>query len=45
MPYELEFKLVCGDQTAINGTQTNEASDGSSITSLSGKCALMRNHN
>ncbi len=45
MPYELEFKLVCGDQTSINGVQTNEASDGSSITSLSGKCALMRNHN
>ena len=45
MPYELEFKLICGDQTAINGTQTNEASDGSSITSLAGKCALMRNHN
>lgn len=45
MPYELEFKLVCGDQTAINGTQTNEAGDGTSITSLSGKCALLRNHN
>ena len=45
MPYELEFKLVCGDQTSINGTQTNEAGDGTSITSLSGKCALMRNHN
>ena len=45
MPYELEFKLICGDQTSINGTQTNEAGDGSSITSLSGRCALMRNHN
>ncbi len=44
MPYELEFKLICGDQTAINGTQTNEAGDGSSITTLSGRCALMRNH-
>lgn len=45
MPYELEFKLICGDQTAINGTQTNEAGDGSSITALSGRCALLRNHN
>ena len=45
MPYELEYKLICGDQTSINGTQTNEAGDGSSITALSGKCALMRNHN
>lgn len=45
MPYELEYKLICGDQTAIKGTQTNEAGDGTSITSLTGKCALMRNHN
>lgn len=45
MPYELEFKLICGDQTSINGTQTNEAGDGSSITALSGRCALLRNHN
>ena len=44
MPYELEYKLICGDRTSINGTQTNEAGDGSSITSLSGRCALMRNH-
>ena len=44
MPYELEFKLICGDQTSINGTQTNEAGDGSSITALSGRCALLRNH-
>ncbi len=45
MPYELEFKLICGDQTSINGAQTNEGSGAGSITSLSGKCALMRNHN
>lgn len=45
MPYELEFKLICGDRTSINGTQTNEAGDGSSITALSGRCALLRNHN
>ena len=45
MPYELEFKLICGDQTSINGTQTNEAGDGSSISALIGKCALLRNHN
>ncbi len=44
MPYELEYKLICGDQTSINGTQTNEAGNGSSITSLSGRCALLRNH-
>lgn len=45
MPYELEFKLVCGDQTAIKGTQTNEARDDGSVSALSGKCALLRNHN
>ena len=44
-PYELEFKLVCGDQTSINRTQTNEAGDGSSVSALVGKCALLRNHN
>jgi len=45
MPYELEFKLVCGDQTSLQGTQTNEAGDGSSVSALVGKCALLRNHN
>jgi len=45
MPYELEFKLVCGDQTSLQGTQTNEADDGSSVSALAGKCALLRNHN
>ena len=48
MPYELEFKIICGDQTSIGGTQTSDAGDGTTannITSLSGKCALMRNHN
>ena len=45
MPYELEFKIICGDQTSINGTQTNEATDGTSISTLVGKCALLRNHN
>ena len=45
MPYELEFKLVCGDQTSINKTQTNEAGDGNSVSALVGKCAVLRNHN
>ena len=45
MAYELEFKLVCGDRTSISGTQTNEAGDGSSLSTLEGKCALLRNHN
>ncbi len=45
MPYELEFKLVCGDQAAIKGTQTNEAGDGNSVSALVGKCVLLRNHN
>lgn len=40
---EIEVKIVCGDVTSINGTQTNEATDGSSVNSLYGKCALMRN--
>lgn len=45
MPYEMEFKLVCGDQTVISKTQTNEAGDGNSVSALAGKCALLRNHN
>ena len=45
MSYELECKLVCGDQTLIQGTQTNEAGNGSSVSALVGKCALLRNHN
>ena len=45
MPYELEFKVVCGARTSISGTQTNEESDGSSVSALIGKCALLRNHN
>lgn len=44
MPYELEFKLACGDGTAIGGAQTNENGDSKSSI-LVGKCVLMRNHN
>lgn len=44
MPYELEFKLVCGDRTAIKGTQINEARDDGSVSALAGKCVLLRNH-
>lgn len=40
---EIEVKIVSGDLTSINGTQTNEATDGSSVNALYGKCALMRN--
>lgn len=40
---EIEVKLVSGDTTSINGTQTNEATDGSSVDALYGKCALIRN--
>ncbi len=40
---EVEVKIVSGDTTSINGTQTNEATDGSSVDALYGKCALMRN--
>ncbi len=39
---EIEVKIVSGDLTSINGTQTNEATDGSSVNALYGKCALMR---
>ena len=42
--FEMEVKIVCGDLTSINGTQTNEATDGTSVDKLYGKCALMRNH-
>lgn len=40
---EMELKIVSGDVTAINGTQTNEATNGASVNQLYGKCALMRN--
>ncbi len=40
---EIEVKIVSGDATSINGTQTNEATDGSSVNAMYGKCALMRN--
>ncbi len=40
---EIEVKIVSGDTTSINGTQTNEATDGSSVDALYGKCALIRN--
>ena len=42
--YEVDVKIVSGDMTSINKTQTNEATNGSSINQLFGKCALMRNH-
>lgn len=42
--WQVEVKLVSGAQTSINGTQTNEATDGSSVNRLYGKCAEMRNH-
>ena len=40
---EIEVKIVSGDATSINGTQTNEETDGSSVDALYGKCALIRN--
>ena len=45
MPYELEFKLVCGDRTLLRGGQSSEADSSGNVSTLSGKCALMRNHN
>ena len=44
-PYEMEVKIVSGDVTLLKGTQTNEATDGTSVNQLFGKCALMRNYN
>ena len=43
-PYQVQIKIISGYYSAINGTQTNEATDGSQVSQLSGKCALMRNH-
>ena len=43
-PYQVQIKIISGYYSAINGTQTNEAGDGSQVSQLSGKCALMRNY-
>jgi type II secretory pathway pseudopilin PulG len=42
--YQVQIKIISGYYSAINGTQTSEATDGSQVSQLSGKCALMRNH-
>lgn len=44
IPNEVDVKIISGGASVINGTQTNEAADGSSVNALYGKCALMRNH-
>lgn len=40
---EIAVKLVCGDYSPFTGTQTNVASSASGITSLTGKCSMVRN--
>jgi type II secretory pathway pseudopilin PulG len=42
--FQVQVKIISGYYSAINGTQTNEAADGSQVSQLVGKCALMRNH-
>lgn len=40
---EMALTLVCGDWSPFTGTQTNIGSSASGITSLSGKCSMVRN--
>ncbi len=40
---EIAVKLVCGDYSPFTGTQTNVASNSTGMTSLSGKCSMVRN--
>jgi type II secretory pathway pseudopilin PulG len=44
LPFQLEMKIICGNYSPINGVQTNEATNGSDATALTGKCVLMRDH-
>lgn len=41
---EVAVKIVCSEYSLINGQQTNEETDGSTTSALTGKCALMRDY-
>ena len=44
LPYQVEAKIISSYYSPIGGQQTNEASNGTNQTALSGKCVLMRDH-
>lgn len=41
-PNEIEIKIICASYDIINGQATNEETDGSHTSTLTGKCVLMR---
>ncbi len=41
-PNQIEIKIVCASYDIINGRATNEETDGSHTSTLTGKCVLMR---
>ncbi|MDQ2799698.1 MAG: type II secretion system GspH family protein [Armatimonadota bacterium] len=43
-PFQVEVKIISSYYSLVNGTQTNEQTNGSVTSGLSGKCVLMRNH-
>lgn len=43
-PWQVEIKIISSYYSPINNRQTNEQGDGSSSSSLSGKCVYMRDH-
>jgi len=42
--WEVEIKITSSYYSAINGVQTNEATNGTSTTQLVGRCVAMRDH-
>lgn len=43
-PYEVEINIVSGYYSPINLMTTNEESNGSEVSNLTGKCVYMRDH-
>lgn len=43
-PNQLEIKIISGYYSPINGTQTNEESNGDTSSQMVGKCVYMRDH-
>ena len=43
-PYDVEVKIISSYYSLVNGQQTNEQTNGSDTSQLSGKCVLMRDH-
>jgi prepilin-type N-terminal cleavage/methylation domain-containing protein len=43
-PYQVEVKIVSAYYSPINSQQTNEETNGSQVSQLTGKCVYMRDH-